>query len=245
MKRIIIWCIVFSVCLLGCVQKKTFVRKDIASLTPLKIVRYETPEISRITSTGENIGILSRLDITGVSALVVGLPYAATGKYHVKGPFSDFGKLVTDKFVARANAEIPNWPATTVREKPIKKLPTHLPPRERQKQLKKLRQIETKATSISSGTLLVFHVSLWIHHEQGFVSVILANLKDSKGNIFWQQKFTYMSKNFGRKVSIDKYESDNYRLLKEEIEFAADKTVSIFIEHFKGPTWSSLKKAGL
>ncbi len=137
----------------------------------------------------------------------------------------------------------PYWPATTVREEPIKKTAAQLPPCQRYQQQKKLRQIEANATSISSGTLLIFKVALGIHHEQGFVSGISANMKDSKGNIFWQQKFIYMSKNYGRKVSIDKYESDNYRLLREEIDLAAEKTVSIFIEHFKGPKWSSLKKA--
>jgi hypothetical protein len=231
------------VCFLGCVQKKSFVRKDIASLAPLKIVRYETPEIERVTSTGETIGIISALDITGISALVGWLPYSAMGKYHVKGTFPDFGKLLTDKFVARANAEIPNWPATTVREDQIEKTAAQLPPRQRYQQQRKLRQIEANATSISSGTLLVFRVVLGIHHEEGFISGVNANMKDSKGNIFWQQKFIYMSKNYGRKTSIDKYESDNYRLLREEIDFAAEKTVSIFIEHFKGPKWSSLKKA--
>jgi hypothetical protein len=243
MKRIITWLIVSLVCFQGCAQNKPFVRKDIASLAPLKIVRYETPEIRRITSTGETIGILSALDITGITALVAGVPYIASGKDFVKGSLPDFGKLVTDKFVARASMEIPSWPATTVREEPIKKIAAQLPPRERYQQQKKLRQIESNATSISSGTLLVFEVALAIHHEQGFVSGILATMKDSKGNIIWQQKFIYMSKNYGRKVSIDKYESDNYRFLREEIDFAAEKTVSIFIEHFKGPKWSSLKKA--
>lgn len=230
---------VSSVCLLGCVQNKPFVRKDIASLTPLKIIRYETPKIRRVTAADVAMRTATYLDITGLSLLA----YGASGTGFVKGSLPDFGKLVTDKFVERASTEIHNWPATTVREKPIKKIAAQLPPRERYKQQRKLRQVEIKATSISSGTLLVFNVELAIHYEQGFVSGIQATMKDSKGNIFWQQKFIYMSKNFGRKVSIDKYESDNYRFLREEIDFAAEKTVSIFIEHFKGPKWSSLKKA--
>ena len=236
MRKTIVWFIVFLICFLGCAQNKPFVGKNIASIAPLKIVRHETPIIKRVTSIGETIGIFSAWDPTGISALASGLPYAAMGKYIVKGSVPDFGKLVTDKIVSRASTEIPNWPATTVEEKTIKDTDNSVDyfPGEFEE--------ETDTLTPISGTLLIFAVNLVLHYEHGFVSGVLATMTDSDGNIFWQQQFIYTSKIYGRYVSIDKYESDNLKLLKEEIVFAAEKTVSIFIEHFKGPMWSSMKK---
>jgi len=90
--------------------------------------------------------------------------------------------------------------------------------------------------SHKSGTILVFKVeSLAIHANQdyGFISMVMVTMKDSENNTLWEKGFIYTSKAFGRAKSQDEYKADNFKLLNEEMEFAAEKTVADFIEHFK------------
>ncbi len=59
-------------------------------------------------------------------------------------------------------------------------------------------------------------------------------MKDSKGEVIWEKSFKYSSIEFARvqRSSGDLLANDK-KLLGEEIEFAADKTVADFIAHFK------------
>ncbi len=67
----------------------------------------------------------------------------------------------------------------------------------------------------------------------GFKSNYSAVLYDSEGNVVWQKNFKYSSKKYDRYRSIDEYKADNFKLLKEEMEFAADTIVSDFIADIK------------
>jgi hypothetical protein len=139
----------------------------------------------------------------GVGAgLGVGL---AKGEVDKNAPISDFGKLVMDKFIERATREIPNWPTTTLEERPI-----------------------GGDYSYKSGTLLTFNViGLIFVFGEGFGSGVVVTMTDLEGNVLWKKRFSYASRRFDRKRSIDEYEADNFNLLKEEMEFAAEKTVSV------------------
>jgi len=67
----------------------------------------------------------------------------------------------------------------------------------------------------------------------GFLSKTMVTMKDSQGEVLWQKSFTYVSKDFERDKGIDEFEADDGKLLREEIEFAADKTAADFIQHLK------------
>ena len=67
----------------------------------------------------------------------------------------------------------------------------------------------------------------------GFYSDTIVSMKDSAGNTLWKKNFTYISGNFKRSRSVDEFLANHEQLLREEIVFASEKTVSDFIEHFK------------
>lgn len=56
-------------------------------------------------------------------------------------------------------------------------------------------------------------------------------MKDPEGNILWQKSFIYLSKDFDREMSLEDLEAENCDLLKEEVKFAAEKTVQDFVTH--------------
>ncbi|MFH1349034.1 MAG: hypothetical protein ABIH58_05375, partial [Patescibacteria group bacterium] len=133
----------------------------------------------------------------------------ASSMVEAKQPI-DIGELVMRKFVDRTPQEIPNWPAMNVEEQP------------------------SREEYSTSGTLLEFRVTLFdLNDVNGLTSNIITTMKDSEGNVLWKKGFLYYSRKFERKRSIDEFQAENGKLLKEEMEFAADKTVSDFIEHFK------------
>lgn len=122
----------------------------------------------------------------------------------------DMGYLVMNKFTERASREVAGWPAMTVINQPMGENHTE------------------------TGTLLEFKIErLLFAFIVGIRAESVVTMMDSQGNVLWQKKFTYLSSDFNRKKGIEEYEADNYKLLKEEIEFAADKTVSDFIDHLK------------
>lgn len=84
-----------------------------------------------------------------------------------------------------------------------------------------------------SHPFIIRVIDLQINYGLGFLSHVVATMKDSEGSVLWKKNFLYSSKKFDRKRSIDEYKADDFKLLKEEIEFAAEKTTTDFIEHFK------------
>ncbi len=214
MRRMISWALISfwtfsSVFLHGCAATTPFTQKDMSAISPLKVARYETPQINEMTFGRMLLGAtVGAVLFAGVGA---GLGYGlAMGSVDKQAPIPDLGKLVMDKFVERASKEIPNWPTTTFEEQPI-----------------------GEDYSYKSGTLLTFRASGLLDFGAGLLTQVYATMTDSKGNVLWKKAFLYKSSDFDRKKSIDEYEADNFKLLKEELEFAADKTVSDFIEHFK------------
>lgn len=214
MRRMISWVLiafwtVSSIVLHGCATTTPFTQKDMSAISPLKVARYETPQIKEMTR-----GRFILSTIVGVALLggvAAGLGYnLAMGSVDGEA-IPDLGKLVMDKFVERASKEIPDWPIMTLEERPI-----------------------PADYSYKSGTLLTFNVAEWIlDFGEGFASLVEVTMTDLHGNVLWKKPFAYSSRLWDRKKSIDEYEADNFKLLKEEIGFDAEKTVSDFIEHFK------------
>ncbi|MDO9581134.1 MAG: hypothetical protein Q7J06_11325 [Bacteroidales bacterium] len=219
MKRINIFTmisfLIFLIFLQGCATDKTFVKKDMTSISPLKIVRHETPGI-KVASLGQQLtaGIGGAILLGGVGAAIA--TQATTGDVEKQTPIPDLGKLIMEKFVERVNKDIPNWPKMIIIEQPVG---------------------EDYAESCN---LLEFTVNRpaigwmgWANGGDGFYSNAVVSMKDSEGNSLWEKSFTYISGHFKRSRSIDEFLANDKQLLKEEIKFAAEKTVSDFMEHFR------------
>lgn len=202
----------------GCASDKVFIKKDLSTLAPLTVVRQPTPEFKVMKLGGEMLAgqIIGGLLLGGLGVGIAGETMAEIKGKELKEKASlpDYGELVMKEFVEKIGTELPNWPAMKIENQPVSKDYAH-----------------------PLKTLLDFEVSmLKLMSIHGLISTTSVTLKDSNDNILWQKNFTYISRDFGRDKSIDEFEADNGILLKEEMMFAANKTVSDFIRHFKEGT---------
>jgi hypothetical protein len=93
----------------------------------------------------------------------------------------------------------------------------------------------TRYDFAGSDAIMEFKMpNLMLTNENGLVVSVVATIIERKGNKIWQAKFQYNSKSAGRKRSVKEYKADNYKILKEEIEYASQESVSYFIEQLKG-----------
>ena len=156
----IVVCIISTV-FQGCAtyKDKAFVKQDMTSLSPLKVVRHETPNIWKFSPGGTVGGLL----LGGVIGLRVSAELNGK-KLREKIDIPYFGQLVMDKFVAHAGKEIPNWPAMDVEKKPI-----------------------NSEYSYKAGSILEFKLAYnpCLTFEKGgcFCSVTTVLLKNSNGNV--------------------------------------------------------------
>jgi hypothetical protein len=208
----LIFLLFFSLILFqGCasVPEKRFTGKDMSSLSPVKVITYKTAEIRRVTAGRTLAGALT-LGL-GSNAIAESGGRAMREKYALP----DLGELIMKKFTEKIQEEVPGWPQMNIEEKPVERGYT------------------------SPGPLLVLQ-TFFIQvadagYCHGFCAFTDIAMQDSKNNVVWLKRFSYRSKNFGREPkSFSDYEKENGKLLKEEMNFAAETTVSRFIEHFKG-----------
>lgn len=238
MKQLIPWplLVVLTVSLLilqGCASSSTqFTKKDMSSSEPIKVCRYETPGIMKSTGTETAFLALVTLAAPGGSALlVVGDEYAKARGSDTQTRIPDFGSLVMNKFLERIKNERPDWPALTVIQDPLK-----------EDFSEKCTVIEFKVNRVAYGSVDLTRGGIALERgldkgvvSSGFLSKATVSMKDSQGEILWQKSYVYLSENFDRNMSLDELEADNFNLLREEIEFAAEKTADDFIEHLNSP----------
>ncbi|GAB4410364.1 MAG: hypothetical protein OHK0032_06140 [Thermodesulfovibrionales bacterium] len=203
----------------GCTTDRHFVKKDGLLLSNLKVVRYETPGILRSTMAETFFLTTAAVALPGGSALLVlSDEYAKARGEKMQVKIPDFGYLVMDKFARRLKRERPDWPVLTVVEKPLKEEFTE-----------PCTLIEIRVKRLAYGYLDFIRGG-----GNGFLSKTVITMKDPEGDVLWQKSFTYLSKDFNRDRDVDEFEADDGKLLKEELEFAAEKTVSEFFKHLKG-----------
>lgn len=200
--------IISLVCVQGCSVDKPFVKADMTSISSLQVVRYPTPTMTE-----------DRLWLDIVAAVTLGPLVGgalAESMLQVK-KVTDFGEMVMLKFCETATKEIPGWPVMTIEE-----------------------QVATDDYAFQ-GKVLVFRVDrLVLDDHHGLISIVTVTMKDSHGNVrqsygndLWKKRCIYTSRKSDRRRTISEFKADNGRLLAEEIEFAAEKTVQDFIGHFK------------
>lgn len=209
---VMIMACVISTVFQGCAtyKDKAFVNQDMTALSPLKVVRHETPSFNKFTPGGTAGGLL----LGGVIGLAISAELSGK-KLKEKIEIPDFGQLVMDKFVVRVGKEIPSWPVMDVEKEPVNAEYSH-----------------------KAGSILEFKHAYnpYLTFEKGgcFGGVTTVMLKNANGNVLWKKTFAYLSNWYDRQKKLEEFEADNGKLLKEEMDFAAEETVSNFIKHFKG-----------
>ncbi len=227
--------IVFAVSLSllqGCASSDTpFAGQNLSSLVPITACRYETPGIMK--STGTETALLALVTIAapgGSALLVVGDSYAKARGSETQTKIPDFGYLVMSKFLDRMAKERTDWPAMTVIQEPLK-----------EDFSEKCTVMEFKVNRIAYGSIDLTRGGIALQRgldkgvvSNGFLSKTTVTMKDSQGEVLWEKSYLYLSENFDRGMSVDELEADDFGLLKEEMEFAAEKTAADFLEHLNG-----------
>lgn len=219
----------FLVVLQGCASSdKQLARKDFSSLEPIKVCRYETPVIMK--STGTETALLTAVTIAapgGSALLLVGDEYAKMRGSDTQTKIPDYGSLVMNKFVERLKSDRPDWPPVTV-------IPTPLT----EDFSEKCTVIEFKVNRVAYGSLDLTRGGIILERgidkgviTNGFLGKSTVTMKDAQGEVLWQKSYIYLSDNFNREKTAEELEADNYKLLREEMEFAAEKTAIDFMKH--------------
>lgn len=198
----------------GCsLPNQPYVKKEPLETMPLKAARYETPNI-RVYTTG---GMVASIIVSGVllGAIGAGLGYVihyAVSTQSSDPSLPDFGKMVMDGFVERSAKEIPGWPATKVEEKYL-----------------------VEGDSDKTVYIIEFKVDdVRIEANSGLITQTVVTMKNKDGITVWQKGYAYDAAWHNRQSTYDKLKADNFKLYKEELAVAAEKTVTDFINHFKG-----------
>jgi hypothetical protein len=216
----------------GCASgNRQFVKRDISSLEPIKVCRYETPGIMK--STGVETALLAAITVAapgGSAMLVLGDEYGKLRGLEAQMKIPDFGSLVMDQFLTHLKSDRPDWAAVTVISTPLK-----------EDFSEKCTVIEIKVNRVAYGSLDLIRGGIVFDrgrdkgpYSEGFLGKTTITMKDSEGEILWRRSFVYLSENFGREMSLDVLEADNFMLLREEMDFAAEQTALDFIDSLNG-----------
>lgn len=214
----------FIVFLQGCTKNKVFVKKDLITLSPLKMVRVKS-SIEKKTLGGffEStffcgccLGCLGGFLFPMIlDSCAQGVRMDAGEEVIKKCDLQDYGQIVMNQFVERVSNEIPNWPEMTIEDKPVKWNYVY-----------------------ESGYLLIVrftHIRLTSYGKlKGLSTTTSIHMKSPDGNLLDGHTFIYDPSEFDRNRDLEELEENNCELLKEDFKFAAEKTVSDFIEYFKG-----------
>lgn len=199
----------------GCATDRQLSRSEFQKVTTLNIARFNSPPLLKETTGSKVAGV------TGVLFGAIGGGIGGAIQYNMeesngrelqeKFKLPDYGELVMNSFIKRAPMEVSNWPQMVQENSPVK-----------------------DDSNFSGHRLLIKVDIIKVKGGAGFLAETTARLQDSEKNILWQKKFRYESKNFSRTSDLGKLEEENGRLLREEYEFAAEKTTSSLIEDLKG-----------
>jgi hypothetical protein len=226
---VVIFIIFSSLLFSGCATTIPLAKRDLTTLTPLRVATCVVPyegvyarhSGGETTSTAVTVVISAASPLIGViGGMIADIPVRAWEKALAEEIISAkvprYYELVMKKFVERSSEEIPGWPPMVVEEQPVNS------------------QYAKNFLKSKSGSLLLLvpahYLPPTLSTAHGFESTYYAVIYDSEAHLVWKKGFEYSSKKFDRYRSIDEYKTDNFKPLKEEMEFAAETTVSDFIQ---------------
>jgi len=219
----------------GCASKsnQALINQDRAALGPIKMVRYETPGILKSSGTETGILAFATLAVPGGSALlVVGDAYGKARGAETQSLIPDFGSMVMDNFLKRVKQTEPGWPELSAVREPLK---------EELNDAVKTATIELDVKRLAYGSIDLTRGGIILERgmdkgfvANGFLSKTVITMKDLRGDVLWQKSYVYLSDDYDRGMSVDELEANDLCLLKEEMIFAAEKTVQDFVDHLNG-----------
>lgn len=176
----------------------------LAALVTLQIPELRYGGAMAGAIVGGSIGLGAALGLAAGRAL-------AGGKRPIGADLPDFGELVAKRFADHVSGELPNWPTATLADSLLQE-----------------GWVSTAPTVIA---LRVGEIKLTSYY--GLTIVLTAQMICFPGGRVWQKTCRYSSRTFNRRRSLSEYEANDYRLLKEELELAADAIVAEIVWSLK------------
>lgn len=200
----------------GCANSdKRLALNDLQKIDSLKVVRHESPKLLKATAGSQAIAITGVMFGALGGAFGAALSMAAEAKagsaLAEQCNLPDFGELVFNRFVERMPVEMAGWPKMDVEKPPV-----------------------ADDLVLKGYSLLIEVGQIRVKNGTGFAAATTARMVDLGSNVLWERKTIYTSEKFDRCTTLEELEADSGRLLREEFEYAAEKTVSDFIAHLKG-----------
>ena len=190
----------------GCAGDKLLLRQELVKVPSLQAVYDETPVLRIRTLSGAIVH-------AAMGPLIKPLHEVVTTSREDKAQtqIPDFGYLVMSRFAESVAKREPQWPVMTVAQWPL------------------------KSGEEKKGAVLHFTTDRIVYaFLVGIVTETTVVLKDEGGEVLWRRHYRYQSDQHGRKKTIEEFETENYRLLREELEFAAERTVADLLAHLAG-----------
>jgi hypothetical protein len=208
--------LLLTLALHGCATETVLRRSDLEMIPQLTVSRYSTPEIRKHSGGGTGAGVVlgSDLGLGGIGIAWDAIAYSEGKEMRERLALPDFGQLIMNTFIARASDEIPNWPKMIVQEALVDEV---LAPDRRY-----------------LLTFQVGYINVRSYGELGLSTFCAAELLGPEGGVLWRKHFGYSQSQAGRAKELEVLEANGGKLLKEEMDFAAETTVQNFIDHING-----------
>lgn len=204
-------------------QKVSDAKKLLMGSSSIKIVRQETAPLALVTTKGVAGTIVAGAAFGAVGASVYGIESSrnAGAKLVRKYDLPDYGEILLTKFSQRASIDLRGWPKMDTEMKPVAE-DYKDKSKDKDKDFSPFIEFYPRDVSFSGSG-----------KKGGLFVSLVVKIIDSNGNTIFRGTTDYSSKDYGRNKSGEEFEADNAKLLKEELDFAAEGLAQRVIDLLK------------
>ena len=209
---------------------------DLLSLSPLKVIRFETPPIKRYTWGVATKSLL--LPTTyfmhgffggfGTDALATMDGMALRKKCFLP----DYGQLVMNKFNEKVAKDKTSWPRMLIEDNPVQMEVPVSPIASPVSDIPVQKKYEYKSSNTLSFNVACIYLHDW-GFRKGLYTSTIAEIHIVTGHLIWRKRSDYSQKKAGRERELEEIEANDCTLLKEGMDYAAEMTAEEFIEDIK------------
>lgn len=213
-------CFLAGICLVimlqGCAAMQLSTA-ELNSIRKLEVAQYQTPCLRKETVKSGAVALSGAVLFGAIgggvtSAIAMGIE-ASEGK-HLTEAFAlpDFGSGVLESFVVELRKDFPGLPEPLVVQAAI----------------------DDDYKPSDSAYLLTIRIAyISLAEFYGLKVYTIGKMMNPKGAVVWKKEFEYRTSDFS-KHSLEEFEVNNGKLLKQEMVNARDVTVSELLRHLKG-----------
>lgn len=207
--------IFLALTILGCSKNMSFNPTDLPAITPLKLGCSDKYKKIGYQSAGLTLGSF----LLGPIGLVPFKIYQTSVEKEMAARLPRFSDLVIKKFYEKAPKEISNWPEMMIEEKLIDG------------------EYLQKYSHNNNGGLMLYNFKTEYLHNTGLRINGDIEIRKSNGDLCWGKSVYYKTNPDGRNIDTGKFMNDDYKILLEEMDFAANFIADEIIKSFKGSNY--------